>query len=67
MSDLILYHIPPSLYSQMARLALAGKAVPYKSHYIAGGPPTFESYKPWYIRLNPGGTVPTLVELCPQV
>ncbi len=61
MSDVVLYHIPPSFYSQIARIALAEKGVAYDGRYVAAGPPTFESYRPWYMQLNPGGTVPTLV------
>jgi glutathione S-transferase len=58
---LVLYHVPPSFYSQIARIALAEKGLEYESRYVLAGPPTFESYEPWYMRLNPGGTVPTLV------
>jgi glutathione S-transferase len=56
-----LYHAPPSFYSQIARLVLAEKGVPYTGKLAAAGPPLFETYAPWYMRLNPGGTVPTLV------
>ncbi len=61
MPDIILYNIPPSFYSQIARLVLHELEVPFKSKMVAPGPPTFESYKPWYMSLNPMGTVPTLV------
>lgn len=61
MSEVLLYHVPPSFYSQIARISLAEKGVRWKSKWLAAGPPTFESYEPWYMRLNPGGTVPTLV------
>ena len=45
MPEVILYHVPPSFYSQIARLALAEKGVARKSIHIAAGPPTFESYE----------------------
>ncbi len=61
MQEVTLYHMPNSFYSQIARVALAEKGVGWRSKWIAAGPPTYESYKPWYMRLNPGGTVPTLV------
>ncbi len=59
--DVLLYHVPPSFYSQIARLALAEKGVGWRTVIVAAGPPVFESYRPWYMKLNPGGTVPTLV------
>jgi glutathione S-transferase len=59
--DVILYHVPPSFYSQIGRLALTEKGVDWRGEIVAAGPPTFESYRPWYMRLNPNGTVPTLV------
>lgn len=58
---LTLYHAPPSFYSQIARLVLAEKGVSYVDKLAAAGPPLFETYQPWYMRLNPGGTIPTLV------
>jgi len=60
-SGIILYNVPPSFYSQVARLALAEKGVTWQTRIIAAGPPIFESYQPWYMKLNPGGTVPTMV------
>lgn len=60
MSKPILYHVPPSFYSQVVRLALAEKAIEYDGVYVIPGPSSYESYEPWYMRLNPGGTVPTL-------
>lgn len=61
MSQPVLYHVPPSFYSQIVRLALSEKAIAYESRYVIPGPPAFETYEPWYMRLNPGGTVPTLM------
>ncbi len=60
MSDVVLYHVPPSGYSQVARLLLAEKRVSYRSRYVLPGPPAFGGYAPAYMRLNPQGTVPTL-------
>ena len=56
-----LYHVPPSFYSQVARLVLAEADVRYTGRYAIAGPPSYETYEPWYLELNPGGTVPTLV------
>lgn len=58
---IILYHAPPSFYSQIARLVLAEKGIEYQSCILVAGPPLYETYEPWYIKLNSGGTVPTLV------
>lgn len=57
----VLYHLPPSFYSQVARIVLEEKGVAWHSRAVAAGPPSFESYEPWYMRLNQSGTVPTLV------
>ena len=59
--DTLLYSVPPSFYSQIARLALTEKGVKYRKIIVAPGPPNYETYQPWYMRLNPMGTVPTLV------
>lgn len=56
MPEVILYHIPPSFYSQIARIALAEKGVGYTSRFVG-----MDMYQPWYMRLNPAGTVPTMV------
>lgn len=57
----VLYCVPPSFYSQVARLGLEEKGVAYRQIVVAPGPPTYESYQPWYMRLNSMGTVPTLL------
>lgn len=59
--NLTLWHVPPSFYSQVARLGLTEKGVRFKRRIAAAGPPFFDTYKPDYLRMNPGGTVPTLV------
>jgi len=55
-----LYHFPPSLGSQKARLALVEKGVFWQGISVDVGP-SHENWEPWYIRLNPTGEVPTLV------
>lgn len=57
--DVILYHFPVSLSSQKVRLALAEKGVQFESRIINIGK-GHENFKPWYMRLNPRGVVPTL-------
>ena len=57
----VLYHVPPSFYSQLVRLGLAEKGVAHSQNIVAPGPPTYETYQPWYMRMNPMGTVPTLL------
>jgi glutathione S-transferase len=54
-----LYHIGPSLYSQIVRLALAEKQVAYASRIVDIGL-RMENYEPWYVRKNPRMVVPTL-------
>lgn len=55
-SEIILYHLPNSFYSQIARIVLAEKGVSWTSRIV-----TTQNYDPWYLRLNPMGTVPTMV------
>ena len=59
--SVILYHVPPSFYSQVVRLGLEEKGVAYQGTIVAPGPPSYETYEPWYMRINPMGTVPTLL------
>ena len=61
MEPVKLYHVAPSFYSQIARLALAEAGIDYEEQIIIPGPPGFATYKPDYMKLNPGGTVPTLL------
>ena len=56
MPDVILYQIPPSFYSQIARIVLVEKGVEFTSRFVG-----MDMYEPWYMRLHPGGTVPTMV------
>lgn len=54
-----LYHTPQSTCSQKVRLTLAEKSIPWierKMDWLRG-----EHLEGWYIKLNPNGTVPTLV------
>ena len=61
MTDVVLYHVPPSFYSQIARIALWELGISFEGRVVVPGPPGFETYRPWYMRLNPMGTVPTLL------
>lgn len=56
----ILYHIYPSFYSQVARLALVEKGAAWDSAITIAGPPFYDNYKPEYVRMNPNAVVPTL-------
>ena len=47
MSKPVLYHVPPSFYSQIVRLALAEKGIAYDSQYVIPGPASYETYAPW--------------------
>jgi glutathione S-transferase len=61
MPEVVLYHISPSFYSQIVRVVLWELGVVFEEKLAPPGPPTFDTYKPWYLKLNPLGTVPTLV------
>jgi len=56
--DLVLYHAPPSSFSQQVVLALESLNLKYESRFVnlAAG----EQLEPWYLDLNPKGEVPTL-------
>ncbi len=60
MNSIKLYHCPGSLYSQMVKLVLAEKNIQWQSKII--NLLTFENLQPSYVRLNPQGVVPTLVD-----
>lgn len=60
MTKPILYHIYPSFYSQVARLALVEKNVAWTSAVTVAGPPFYDNYAPEYVRMNPNAVVPTL-------
>ncbi len=58
-----LYHYHESLCSQMVRLALEEKAIPWKSHPVMLNDVVLhgENFTPGYLEINPKGFVPTLV------
>ncbi|MBI4598813.1 glutathione S-transferase family protein [Candidatus Uhrbacteria bacterium] len=58
-TNVTLYHFPLSFYSQIVRLVLEEKDIPYAGIVIDIGP-RLENYEPWYVRLNSRGVVPTL-------
>lgn len=58
--DVALYCYPGSLYSSIARFALAEKRVPYEERIVDIGP-AMKNYEAQYMRINPRGVVPTLV------
>ncbi len=60
MTSIKLYHCPGSLYSQMVKLVLVEKNIQWQSHIL--NLLTFENLQPSYVRLNPQGVVPTLVD-----
>lgn len=59
MSLAILYDHTGSICSQMARLALVEKAVPFQRRPV-DIMETNEQFEPWYVALNPKAVVPTL-------
>jgi glutathione S-transferase len=60
MTSLTLYHGLASTCSKKARLALYEKGVAFESRLI--NLQAFEQHSPDYLKLNPGGVVPTLVD-----
>ena len=56
MVEILLYDHPSSICSQMARLALAEKRVPY-SRRTVDIMDTHEQFEPWYVALNPKAVV----------
>lgn len=56
-----LFHVVPSFYSQIARIALAEKCVPFQEEITIAGPPVYDNYQPEYLRMNPNGVIPTFV------
>lgn len=56
----VLYDHTGSICSQMARLALVEKAVPFQRRPV-DIMETNEQFEPWYVALNPKAVVPTLV------
>ena len=58
-TPVLLYDHPASICSQMARLALVEKSVPFERQTI-DIMETAEQFEPWYTALNPRAVVPTL-------
>ena len=57
---LTLYTHPMSPCAQKVRITLAEKALDYESVHI--DLPNKENLQDWYLKLNPAGVVPTLVD-----
>jgi len=57
--DILLYDYPTSICSQMARLALVEKGVPFRRRTV-DIMDAAEQFEPWYTSLNPKAVVPTL-------
>lgn len=57
--EIVLYDHTGSICSQMARLALVEKGVPFRRHDIDIMERN-EQFEPWYVELNPRAVVPTL-------
>lgn len=60
MTEVLLYDHPASICSQMARLALVEKGVPFRRRSVDIMEKA-EQFEPWYIALNPRAVVPTMV------
>lgn len=58
-TNVLLYDHPASICSQMARLTLIEKGVPFKRQTI-DIMETAEQFEPWYTAINPRAVVPTL-------
>jgi glutathione S-transferase len=58
-AKILLYDYPASICSQMARLALVEKGVPFERRNI-DIMVAAEQFEPWYTALNPKAVVPTL-------
>jgi glutathione S-transferase len=59
MTELVLYDHSGSICSQMARLALVEKGLPFNRRQV-DIMETNEQFEPWYVSLNPRAVVPTL-------
>ncbi len=57
---LTLYTHPMSPCAQKVRITLAEKSLPYDARHV--DLPGKENLEPWYLKLNPTGVVPTLVD-----
>ena len=57
--DCVLLTSPPSYFSQIARLAASEKGLKWK-HFVVDHL-KLENAKPWYVKLNPGAYVPTML------
>ena len=55
-----LYHTDASYYSQIVRLVLEEEGVKYKSRNLDIHR-SMEQLNSWYMNVNPGGVVPTLI------
>ncbi len=55
-----LYHGGHTTCSRKARLCLKEKGLDYKSHFL--NLRGFEQHTPAYLKLNPNGVVPTLID-----
>ncbi len=60
MVDMILYCFPQSTCSQKVRLALWEKNIPFEERHVDHK--NREQLSEWYLKLNPNGVVPTLID-----